>query len=187
LRRGGCPGAIRSSARELDHLSTIRRQRVISASTSGSRARFPGNATPSRSVRTIPARPDWYNRAGCRQVPAVHVPPASVQRPCRACGRRRRDACSRAVSWVRLISSPPSITVEVMSNRRPISEAELETLQGETFDFFVHEANPANGLIIDKTAANWPAASPPPGWRSPPIRLVSRRIFCRGASRWSAL
>jgi hypothetical protein len=45
-----------------------------------------------------------------------------------------------------------------MSTRRLISEAELETLQRETFDFFVHEANPANGLIIDKTKANWPAS-----------------------------
>ena len=45
-----------------------------------------------------------------------------------------------------------------MSTRRPINEAELETLQRETFDYFVHEANPANGLIIDKTATNWPAS-----------------------------
>src|ERR1700681_3531380 len=48
--------------------------------------------------------------------------------------------------------------VEVMSTRRPISEAQLEALQRETFDYFVHEANPANGLIIDKTEANWPAS-----------------------------
>ncbi len=45
-----------------------------------------------------------------------------------------------------------------MSTRQPISEAELETLQRETFDYFVHEVNPANGLIIDKTEANWPAS-----------------------------
>ena len=54
--------------------------------------------------------------------------------------------------------APPTITVEVMSTRRPISEAELETLQRETFDYFMHEANPANGLIVDKTEANWPAS-----------------------------
>ena len=35
---------------------------------------------------------------------------------------------------------------------------DLETLQRETFDYFVHEANPANGLIRDKTEANWPAS-----------------------------
>ncbi len=41
---------------------------------------------------------------------------------------------------------------------KPFSDAHLETLQRETFDYFVHEANPANGLIIDKTAAGWPAS-----------------------------
>ena len=37
-------------------------------------------------------------------------------------------------------------------------DAELEALQRETFDYFVHEANSANGLVIDKTSANWPAS-----------------------------
>ena len=41
-----------------------------------------------------------------------------------------------------------------MSARQPVNDAELETLQRETFDDFVYEANPANGLIIDKTGAN---------------------------------
>lgn len=31
-------------------------------------------------------------------------------------------------------------------------------LQRETFDYFLNEVNPANGLILDKTAANWPAS-----------------------------
>ncbi|MER8373480.1 glucoamylase family protein [Mesorhizobium sp. M1406] len=35
---------------------------------------------------------------------------------------------------------------------------DLATLQRETFDYFIHEANPANGLILDKTEANWPAS-----------------------------
>ncbi len=35
---------------------------------------------------------------------------------------------------------------------------DLETLQRETFNYFIHEANPANGLIRDKTEANWPAS-----------------------------
>jgi hypothetical protein len=34
----------------------------------------------------------------------------------------------------------------------------LDTLQKETFDYFIHEANEANGLILDKTAPNWPAS-----------------------------
>ena len=37
-------------------------------------------------------------------------------------------------------------------------DAGLEKLQGETFDCFLHETNPANGLVIDKTAAGWPAS-----------------------------
>ncbi|WP_375162759.1 glucoamylase family protein [Mesorhizobium sp. Mes31] len=35
---------------------------------------------------------------------------------------------------------------------------DLEILQRETFDYFIHEANPANGLIRDKTEADWPAS-----------------------------
>ena len=37
-------------------------------------------------------------------------------------------------------------------------DAELEKLQSETFGYFLHETNPANGLVIDKTAADWPAS-----------------------------
>jgi len=37
-------------------------------------------------------------------------------------------------------------------------DAELEKLQRETFGYFLHETNPANGLVIDKTAPNWPAS-----------------------------
>ena len=45
-----------------------------------------------------------------------------------------------------------------MIKRRDASEAELEGLQRETFDYFLKEANPANGLILDKTTTNWPAS-----------------------------
>ena len=48
--------------------------------------------------------------------------------------------------------------VAVMSARRPISETKLDRLQRETFEYFVREANPANGLILDKTEANSPAS-----------------------------
>ena len=37
-------------------------------------------------------------------------------------------------------------------------EADLEKLQRESFGYFVHETNPVNGLVRDKTAANWPAS-----------------------------
>ena len=45
-----------------------------------------------------------------------------------------------------------------MTTGRCASDAELETLQRETFDYFLREVNPDNGLIRDKTADNWPAS-----------------------------
>ncbi len=40
----------------------------------------------------------------------------------------------------------------------PAIDAELQKLQQETFGYFLHETNPVNGLVIDKTAPNWPAS-----------------------------
>jgi len=34
----------------------------------------------------------------------------------------------------------------------------LEKLQRQSFSYFLHETNPANGLVVDKTAADWPAS-----------------------------
>jgi hypothetical protein len=45
-----------------------------------------------------------------------------------------------------------------MSSRKPIGEAELERLQHQSFSYFLHETNPDNGLVIDKTAPDWPAS-----------------------------
>ena len=45
-----------------------------------------------------------------------------------------------------------------MNTPRSIGDAELETLQRETFDYFVYEANPANGLIMDRSQPDWPAS-----------------------------
>ncbi|HUX46519.1 MAG TPA: glucoamylase family protein [Desulfosporosinus sp.] len=45
-----------------------------------------------------------------------------------------------------------------MSRKKPTIEAELETLQRESFSYFLHETNPANGLVLDKTAPNWAAS-----------------------------
>lgn len=38
------------------------------------------------------------------------------------------------------------------------NDAALHELQRRSFNYFLHEANPVNGLVIDKTAANWPAS-----------------------------
>ena len=45
-----------------------------------------------------------------------------------------------------------------MSRRKLTIEAELEKLQHESFNYFLTETNPVNGLVIDKTAADWPAS-----------------------------
>ncbi len=34
----------------------------------------------------------------------------------------------------------------------------MDALQRETFDYFVHEANPLNGLVVDKTQPGAPAS-----------------------------
>jgi hypothetical protein len=41
---------------------------------------------------------------------------------------------------------------------KPSTETELAILQRETFEYFLQEANPANGLVVDKTAENWPSS-----------------------------
>jgi hypothetical protein len=45
-----------------------------------------------------------------------------------------------------------------MSSKKLSTDAELVKLQHESFNYFLFEANPANGLIIDKTAQDWPAS-----------------------------
>ena len=39
-----------------------------------------------------------------------------------------------------------------------IVDAELENLQHQSFNYFLYETNPANGLVIDKTETNWPSS-----------------------------
>ena len=45
-----------------------------------------------------------------------------------------------------------------MITKKLTVDGELEKLQRESFEYFLHEMNPANGLVIDKTTANWPAS-----------------------------
>ncbi len=45
-----------------------------------------------------------------------------------------------------------------MSSKKLTADAELEKLQRASFSYFLHETNPVNGLVIDKTAADWPAS-----------------------------
>ncbi|WP_292068758.1 glucoamylase family protein [Mesorhizobium sp.] len=50
------------------------------------------------------------------------------------------------------------LAVDVMQPVHSAGPGDLLELQRETFDYFLGEVNPANGLILDKTAANWPAS-----------------------------
>jgi len=45
-----------------------------------------------------------------------------------------------------------------MNTDQRLVDVELESLQRATFSYFLHEANPQNGLVLDKTAPNWPAS-----------------------------
>jgi hypothetical protein len=62
-------------------------------------------------------------------------------------------------------------------------DAELDKLQRETFGYFLHETNAANGLVIDKTAAGWPAsiAATGLGLACYPV-AVERRFMSRAAA-----
>lgn len=53
--------------------------------------------------------------------------------------------------------SPPPARYHLNAASRT-SATELNELQRETFDYFLKEANPENGLVLDKTAADWPAS-----------------------------
>ena len=52
----------------------------------------------------------------------------------------------------------PSTTHPVSTWMPAGADAGLEDLQRETFGYFLHETNPANGLVLDKNAPDWPAS-----------------------------
>src|SRR5665213_1626168 len=56
-------------------------------------------------------------------------------------------------------------------------DSELEKLQRESFDYFLHEVNPSNGLILDKTAANWPASIAATGFALAAYPVAVERSF----------
>ena len=45
-----------------------------------------------------------------------------------------------------------------MARAKSIGDADLDRLQQQSFSYFIHETNPANGLVLDKTTADWPAS-----------------------------
>jgi hypothetical protein len=43
-------------------------------------------------------------------------------------------------------------------NSKSQDDDTLNKLQRDTFDYFLKETNPLNGLVIDKTAPDWPSS-----------------------------
>ncbi len=67
------------------------------------------------------------------------------------------------------------------TNSQAIDDA-LEVLQRQTFDYFLKEANPANGLVIDKTAAGWPASIAATGLALAGYPVAVQRAFMTRAA-----
>lgn len=70
-----------------------------------------------------------------------------------------------------------------MSAREPFGEVALAQLQHDAFSYFLHETNPVNGLVVDKTAPDWPASIAATGLAlaSYPVG-VSRGFISRAAA-----
>src|ERR1035437_8705044 len=64
-----------------------------------------------------------------------------------------------------------------MSRGKPISQAELEILQHQSFRYFLHETNPDNGLVKDKTVADWPASIAATGFALAAYPIAVERGF----------
>jgi hypothetical protein len=52
----------------------------------------------------------------------------------------------------------PRNALDVALPPHTVAAAELEMLQHKSSSYFLREANPDNGLVKDKTAADWPAS-----------------------------
>jgi hypothetical protein len=57
----------------------------------------------------------------------------------------------------------------------------LDSLQRDTFGYFLHEDNPANGLVADKTSPDWPASIAAVGFALAAYPIGVERGFCTRA------
>ena len=57
---------------------------------------------------------------------------------------------------------------------------QLRHLQERAFAYFKHETNPANGLVIDKTAPDWPASIAATGFALAAYPVAVKRGFMHG-------
>ncbi len=70
-----------------------------------------------------------------------------------------------------------------MSSGKLTIEAELEKLQHKSFSYFLHETNPDNGLVIDKTATDWPASIAATGLALASYPVAVEHGLCRVSQR----
>src|SRR5664279_2468649 len=61
-------------------------------------------------------------------------------------------------------------------------DAELESLQRETFNYFLLWTNPQNGLVLDKTAPDWPASIAATGFALAAYPVAVERGFISRAA-----
>ena len=68
-----------------------------------------------------------------------------------------RDAQSE-IEWMGMSVQPRPTHAAGAGGTPANGVTDLDSLQRQTFDYFLHEANLSNGLIRDKTAVDWPAS-----------------------------
>ncbi len=76
-------------------------------------------------------------------------------------------------------SARPSTDREAAPAGESLAARVLRRLQRNSFDYFVNEVNPANGLVLDKTADNWPASIAAMGMALTVWLVGARRRFIR--------
>ena len=69
-----------------------------------------------------------------------------------------------------------------MNTDKPTIDAELESLQRDTFRYILLWTNPQNGLVLDKTAPDWPASIATTGLALAAYPVAVERGFIKRAA-----
>ncbi len=69
-----------------------------------------------------------------------------------------------------------------LNTQQPPIEAEVDDLQRQSFNYFLHEVNHANGLVRDKSAADWPASIAATGFALAAYPVAIERGFMSRAA-----
>src|SRR5450759_100025 len=76
----------------------------------------------------------------------------------------------------------PKNTRDIVLQPHTIVDADLEMLQRDSFSYFLHETNPHNGLVLDKTASDWPASIAATGFALAAYPVAVERGFITRAA-----